>query len=99
MGVSTIIGFAGEVLLYSMEESKGKPFKVQLPSLGQSMKLLGFIFVTGIVTDYAVKFADKKTMSTEELSLAELYEVEKQKIKDGVIKNAKPLPIVWSSIV
>ncbi len=99
VGVSTLIGFAGEVLLFSMEESKGKAFHLRFPPMAQSLKLLGFVLVTGVVTDWAVKLADKNTMSESERGLADLYESEKQKIKDGLIKSVKPLQVVWSPTI
>jgi hypothetical protein len=95
VGVSTLIGFAGEVLLFSMEESKGKKFRLRLPPVNQSLKLLGFVLVTGVVADMAVKFADKKTMSDAERSLSELYEAEKARIKAGLIKSKEAKQILW----
>ena len=95
VGVSTIVGFAAEIILHSLDESRGKKFKFHFPNRTRAFELLAVTLMTGIVVDYAIKAVDKKTMSEVESELADLYEREKKKIKDGLVKDSKPVNVVW----
>ncbi len=95
VGVSTAIGFAAEIILHSIDESRGKKFKFHFPNRTRALELLAVTLMTGIVVDYAIKAVDKKTMSEVESELAELYEREKKKVKDGIVKDSKPINVVW----
>ena len=95
VGVSTAIGFAAEVILHSIDESRGGKFKFHFPDRTRALELLAVTLMTGIVIDYAIKAADKKTMSQVESELADLYEREKKKLKDGLVKDSHPVTVVW----
>lgn len=95
IGVSTAIGFAAEIILHSMEESRGKKFSLHFPDTGRMVELFAATLLTGIVIDHAIEYVDHKTMSPEEKDLAALYSKEKAKIKEGLVRGFKPFEVVW----
>lgn len=95
VGVSTAIGFAAEIILHSMEESRGKKFQFHFPDRMRALELFAATLVTGLAVDYAIKYTDKRTMSEQEHELADLYSKEKIKVIEGVRKGLKPLEVLW----
>lgn len=95
VGVSTVIGFAAEIILHSMDESRGKKFKIHFPHKTRALELLVATLITGIAIDYAIKATDKKTMSPQEKELSDVYTKEKLKVIEGMRKGLKPLEITW----
>ena len=98
VAASTAIGFIGDVLIYSLGESKGGKFKVVVPKGAELAKLLALGFFSGLVIDAAVKQVQTATMSAQEKKLAELLEAERERIANGPREKMIPTSIVWAQL-
>lgn len=95
IGSSTAIGFIGDMMIYSLAESKGKKFKLTVPKGMEAVKLLLLGIATGFVIDFAVKKITWSAMSSEEKELTKLADAEKKKIMTGKYKGYIPEAITW----
>lgn len=92
---STAIGFIGDVIIYSLGESKGGKFKIAFPKGMEAVKLLGLGIITGLVVDFAVKQVEKATQTAQEKMLADLVQAELERIQQGERKNLAPQAVLW----
>lgn len=96
--VSTAIGFVGDVLTYSLGESKGKKFRIAIPRGPELYKLLGLGIVGGFAIDYTVKTIEKSLQNAQEKKLTELYTYERQLINEGKRSNQMPKEVVYAGL-
>lgn len=96
VAASTAIGFVGDVLIYSLAESKGKKFSISIPKGAELYKLLALGFFGGLAIDWTVKRVEQWAMSPQEKKLWDLLETEKQRIAEGQRNNQIPTSIVWA---
>ena len=52
---ATAVGLVGDVVIYSLGQSKGKPFKLHLPSAGGLLQIAAVGIISGLTIDYIVK--------------------------------------------
>ena len=93
---STAIGFVGDVLIYSLAESKGKQFKIAVPKGAELVKLIALGIIGGLAIDYTIKKVEYAAMNEQERTLAKLVEAEKQRIAAGQRNNLVASSILWS---
>ena len=86
ISASVAVGFLGDVIIYSLAESKGKKFGIHFPKGVELVKLLALGIVTGIIIDFAVNKLAYAVMSKEERELLALIDKEKDKIAEDVQK-------------
>lgn len=96
--VSTAIGFVGDVLTYSLGESKGKKFKIAIPRGAELYKLLALGVVSGFAIDYAVKTIESSLQNVQEKKLAEIYNTEKQLISEGKREKQLPKEVIYTPL-
>lgn len=97
VGASTAIGFVGDLLVYSLAESKGKPFRIHMPRGKQLATLIVMGIVVGVGIDLIVKFIENSQKTQEELLLDDLIEKERQRILAGNgVTGKKPTQVVWA---
>ena len=94
---STAIGFLGDLMVYSLAESKGKPFRIHMPKGKQLVTLIALGIIVGVGIDWAVKAVDEAQKTAEEKALDKLLENERVKIMAGEIKGKIPTSIVWQA--
>jgi hypothetical protein len=90
VGVVLAVGFVGDVLTYSLAESKGKPFGIHIPRGWALFNLVALGVATGLLLDPAVELIQQMIRSKEEKELVKLVEKEQQKIDKGLVKNKIP---------
>lgn len=96
VGASTLIGFLGDVIMYSLATSKGKSFKVNFPK-GKALAQVVLVgFITGVIVDYAVNVIVESQKSDEEKSLDKIAKADLKKIESGVLKGKSANKIIWS---
>lgn len=96
VGVSTAIGFVGDLLVYSLAESKGKPFRVHMPKGKQLVTLIAMGIIVGAGIDFVVKYVENSQKTKAELELENLIEKEKQRILAGELEGKVPQQIIWA---
>ncbi len=96
VAVSTAISFVGDMLIYSIGESKDQSFKLKVPEGAQLGKVLAVGFFTGIVIDAAVKQIETATSTPQEQQLIALLEAERERIAAGQREKMIPTSIVWA---
>lgn len=95
IGTSTVIGFLGDVTMYSIAASKGKKFKFQIPEGKALAQVLVIGVLTGVVIDLLMTRITEQLALEEERNLDKLVKQEKKKIYEGQIKGQTPQKIVW----
>lgn len=96
IGASTAIGFLGDLMVYSLAESKGGPFKIHMPKGKQLITLIIMGIVVGIGIDYAVKWVENSQKTKADIELEALIEKEKKRILAGELEGKIPQQIVWA---
>lgn len=96
VGSSTVIGFLGDVLTYSVAASKGKKFTVVVPKGKDLVSVLALGIVGGFIIDYAVKQIEESLKTKQEKALDRLVAAERDKILNGKIEKQTPVQILWS---
>ncbi len=101
VGTSTVLGFIGDVITYSMAESdsKGESFSLHMPTGLPLFNLVWTGIAYGFIFDFALRLVERADMSTEEKKLADLAEVEMEKIRNGFRRGQTPTQITWKLIV
>jgi hypothetical protein len=92
---STLIGFLGDVIMYSVAASKGSKFKIHFPKGKDLAQVIIIGFVTGLVVDTVVNAIVDATKSKAQKELEVLAEKEIEKVEKGQIKTSGPEKIVW----
>jgi hypothetical protein len=95
LGSSVVVGFLGDVMIYSLSESKGKKFSVHMPKGWALVNLLALGVATGLVVDFAIRKIQDAVSSKQEKELDKLVEKEKQKIDSGALAGKQPSEILW----
>lgn len=96
IAASTAIGFVGDVLTYSLGESRGGKFKIFVPKGKALVQLLALGIVSGFVIDFAVKGIVDSLKSAEEKKLDKLVSDELQRIRTGEVAGKDPKQILWA---
>jgi len=96
VGASTVVGLLGDVIIYSLAESKGQRFKIHIPKGKDLVNLIVLGIVVGLVIDFSVsKIEDLQKLEAEK-KLDKLVEEESEKIQRGIISNNQnPIEVVW----
>jgi H+/Cl- antiporter ClcA len=63
VGTSALIGFLGDVVMYSFTKSENGPFKLQFPKGKALLQVVAVGIVTGIVVSYVVEKIEKKPIN------------------------------------
>ena len=95
IGTSTLVGFLGDVTMFSIAASEGRKFKFQLPKGKALFQVIFLGLLTGVVIDIAMNSIARKLAVEEEKELDDLVKEEKKKIYDGEVKGQKPQKVVW----
>lgn len=95
VGATLAVGFVGDVLTYSLAESKGKPFRIHFPHGWALVNLIALGVATGLVLDPAVEMIQQMIRNKQEKDLVKLMEQEQLKIEEGKVKDKKPEEVVW----
>lgn len=91
----TLVGLLGDIIVYSLGESKGKPFRFHFPDRYEVIKLLAVGAVIGIVSDSATRFIESTTLSEQEKKLQALVDKEMSAIDKG-LKKGDPVSVVYA---
>ncbi len=92
---SILFGLLADIVVYSLAESKGKPFALHMPK-GKNLAILVAVgIVTGLVVDSALKAVDNYTKTPEQKKLDALADADIKKIYSGELKGKTPTEIVW----
>jgi H+/Cl- antiporter ClcA len=95
IGTSTIIGFVGDITMYSLAESKGRPFKIHMPQGKTLLQVILIGALTGVVIDLVMNRVVGSLKKEEERELDSLVKNEKKKIYMGQIQGLKPQQVIW----
>lgn len=96
VGSSTLIGFLGDVIMYSVARSKGGPFKVNVPTGKDLAQVIIIGFVTGLIVDFAVNAIVESQKSVAEKALDKIVKTDLEKLESGVLKASVPQKILWA---
>jgi len=96
VGSSVAVGFIGDLLIYSLAESKGKKFGIHMPKGWALVNLIALGIVTGLVIDYAVGQMENLIKNKQERELADLVEKEEAKIASGALAGKDPKAVLWT---
>jgi len=95
IGTSTLIGFVGDVAMYSIAASKGKKFKIHFPEGKALLQVVAIGFLTGVIIDLVMNKVIDNLKLEEEKQLDKLVKNEKQRIYAGEIKGQTPKQVLW----
>ena len=95
IGTSTVIGFVGDLTMYSIAASKGKKFKIHFPEGKALLQVIAIGMVTGVLIDIAMNRIVQSLAVAEEKELDKLVKEEKSRIYAGEIKGLSPQKVVW----
>lgn len=97
VGASTVIGFLGDVLMYSLATSKanGQGFKVHFPTGKALAQVVVLGFLTGVIVDYAVNVIVESQKSDAEKSLDKIAKEDLKKIELGALEAKVAKKIIW----
>jgi hypothetical protein len=96
IGTSTLIGFIGDVAMFSIGESKGKKFKFHMPKGKALLQVVLIGAATGFVIDFVMNKVSDALKKEEEKELDSLVKDEKKKIYAGQIQGLKPQQVLWA---
>ena len=96
VGASTLIGFLGDIIMYSLATSKGQKFKVNIPKGRALAQVIVVGFVTGVIVDYAVNIIIESQKSNAEKSLDKLAKQDLKRIESGDLKETIANEIIWT---
>ena len=96
VGASTLIGFLGDIIMYSLATSKGQKFKVNIPKGRALAQVIVVGFVTGVIVDYAVNIIIESQKSNAEKSLDKLAKEDLKRIESGDLKETIANEIIWT---
>lgn len=98
VGSSTVIGFLGDAIMYSLATSKAKGtgFKLQFPTGKALLQVIVVGFVTGIIVDAVVNTIVESQKSNPEKALDLLVKADIEKIETGQLKTSGPTKITWA---
>lgn len=94
---STIVGLVGDVLIYSLAESKGKKFGVHVPNGWALVNLIVLGITTGLVIDTTLRQIEDIITSKQEKQLEAIVNTEKEKISAGEHKGQVPTGVTWQN--
>jgi hypothetical protein len=97
VGSSTIIGFLGDVITYSIAMSKddGK-FKIHFPKGKDLAQVIAFGIVTGFIADYITNKIIESQKLPQEKQAEKLLQKDITAIYEGKLKATKPISINWA---
>ncbi|MSQ79808.1 MAG: hypothetical protein EXR21_09085 [Flavobacteriaceae bacterium] len=95
IGSSTAIGFLGDVIMYSLAQSKGGPIKIHFPKGKALFQVILVGFLTGVIVDYAVNRIVESQKSEAEKELDKLSKRDIAAIESGNLKATTPVRIEW----
>ncbi len=95
IGASTAVGFLGDIITYSVAESKGKKFALHMPRGKQLAQVLFFGIVGGILLDMVVNKIVDSQKTQQELALEKLVKEDIAKIEAGELNATTPVKIQW----
>jgi len=95
IGTSTIIGFLGDISMYSIAASKGKKFKIHFPEGKALLQVIAIGVVTGVLIDVAMNKIVQSLALEEEKELDKLVKNEKSRIYAGEIIGLSPQEVIW----
>lgn len=96
VGASTVVGLLGDIIIYSLAESKGQSFRLHIPKGKDLINLVVLGIVVGLVIDLSVKKIEDLQKLPAEKKLDELVEEESKKVQKGIIaENQNPVEVVW----
>ena len=96
VGASTMIGFLGDVIMYSLATSKGQNFKVNFPKGKALAQVIVVGFMTGVIVDYAVNVIIESQKSESEKSLDKIAKEDLKKIESGTLQGKLANKIIWT---
>ncbi len=96
VGSSAIIGFLGDVIMYSVASSKGGPFKIGFPTGKALIQVIVIGLVTGIIVDFAVNAIIESQKSAQEKALDKIVKADLEKLEAGTLASSGPVKIQWS---
>ena len=91
----TLVGLIGDIIIYSLGESKGGPFRLHMPEKFEIIKLLALGAVIGVVSDSATRLIESTTLSEQEKKLQSLVDKEMTAIDKG-LKKGDPVSVVYA---
>ncbi len=94
---STLIGFLGDVVMYSIAASKGGKFRIHMPTGMALLQVLGLGIGTGLIVDAAVNAIVETQKSQPEKALDKLVKADIDRIDKGQLKTRGPIRIEWAS--
>lgn len=96
VGSSTVIGFLGDVITYSIAMSKedGK-FKIHFPKGKDLAQVILFGLVTGFVADWITNKIIESQKLPQEKEAEKLLQKDVNRIYEGKLKATKPTSINW----
>lgn len=96
VGSSTIIGFLGDVITYSIASSKGEKFRIHFPKGKDLAQVIVFGIVTGFIADYITNQIIESQKLPQEKELEKLAQADINAIYEGKLKATKPIKINWA---
>ena len=96
VGASTLIGFLGDVIMYSLATSKGQNFKIHFPKGKALAQVILVGFITGVIVDYTVNIIVESQKTISEKSLDKIAKEDLEKVEDGILKGKLANKIVWA---
>jgi hypothetical protein len=95
IGASVVIGFLGDLVMYSLARSKGSKFKFYVPRGMELAQVLALGFATGVVIDVAVNNLEESLKTDQEKALDKLVADNVKKIEAGQLSGRVPVDIEW----
>lgn len=95
VGTSTVLGFIGDTITYSIAASKGGKLRFHMPKGKALFNIIWIGIVTGILIDMAIKAIEDSQKPTEERKLDALADSEKKRIAQGALIGKSPTAVVW----
>ncbi len=98
VGASTVLGFIGDTLTYSIGASEGKAFHLVMPKGKALVNIIIAGIIGGFIIDYAIKKIERGTMTDEEKKLVDLADAERGKIRKGERAGQVPTQVMWKLV-
>lgn len=98
IGVSTGVGFLGDVLMFSLAKSKGGKFRLHFPKGMELVQVLILGAITGVAIDFVVRQVENAVKDDVEKKIEQIAEQEKEKYYAGQV-GGLPIAMRWSNTV
>jgi hypothetical protein len=92
---STLIGFLGDVIMYSVAKSEGSSFKLHFPVGKELAQVVAVGFLTGIAIDVAINQIVERQKPAYERDLDKIVERDLKLIDEGKLDVVSPEKIDW----